>query len=375
MLKIGIITYHCAYNYGAVLQAYALQTKLNLQGFNTELIDFRPSSIVDGYKEQVMTNSKRAILYKIIRRKNFLHSQNIRKKRYAAFDDFIVKQIKLSKEKFSTTTELQENTLDYDIYICGSDQIWNSRFNGNEHAYFLSFVKDGSLKIAYAPSFGVEKISEAECQIIKPLLSNFIALSTREEHGVKLLNGQLKLEATHVLDPTLLLEREQWMEMSSSNTPMIKQRYVFLYIIGAPDIVLKKINLFVKSSNIKLIFVGIGPLLQPTRTPYIDMSDVGPTAFINLLINADYVCTNSFHGLALSILFNKKFAIIFNKSLNSRMESLLKMCKMESQLYDPTIKLQKEQFENINFEFANSVIKEEKEKSLKFLINAIKGKN
>ena len=122
-------------------------------------------------------------------------------------------------------------------------------------------------------------------------------------------------------------------------------------------------------------YVGIGSLLQPTGFPINDKSDVGPEEFIELLMGAEYVCTNSFHGMALSILLNKKFTIMFNEILNSRMESLLKMCRLEEQKYDTQNRLQKEDFEKVDFAFANNVIGQERKKSINFLIEAIKELN
>src|SRR5665648_121752 len=116
MVKVGIITYHCAYNYGAILQAYALQTKLKLLGYKTEFINFRPSALVDGYKESSISSGKRAMIYKMIKRKELLHAQNIRKNRYAAFDDFTANFLHLSTKSYSTTVELEEDKLDYNVY-------------------------------------------------------------------------------------------------------------------------------------------------------------------------------------------------------------------------------------------------------------------
>ncbi|MBZ9609337.1 polysaccharide pyruvyl transferase family protein [Clostridium estertheticum] len=372
MVKIGIITYHCAYNYGAVLQAYALQTKLNILGYESEIINFRSSSIVDNYKESKISGGKRAKVYKIIKRKQLVHAQSVRRKRYEAFDSFINKVLNLSPSTYLTTVELENDTLDYNVYICGSDQIWNYSFNGNENAYFLSFVKGNSKKIAYAPSFGIEKLLEEDCHKIKPLLSSFTAISSREEKGIKILNEQLQLDATHVLDPTLLLEPEKWESFASKYKNDLKQKYIFVYIIGSPEIALKRISEFAKKEDLHIKYVGIGSLLQPNGSSIIDKSDIGPEEFIELLMGAEYVCTNSFHGMALSISLNKKFAIMFNDTLNTRMESLLKMCRLEEQKYDTQNTLQKEHFEKIDFEFANNVIEQERKKSIKFLIEAIK---
>ena len=375
MVKIGIITYHCAYNYGAVLQAYALQTKLDMLGYEAEIINFKPSAIVDGYQESRISGGNRAKLYKIIKRKQLVHAQSIRRNRYGAFDSFIAKFLNLSPKTYSTTVELENDTLDYNIYICGSDQIWNYGINGNENAYFLSFVKGDSKKIAYAPSFGIEKLSEEDCQKIKPLLSGFTALSSREEQGIKILSEQFQLAATHVLDPTLLLETEQWANFASGNKNTSKQKYIFTYIIGSPETALKRISEFAKKENLDIKYVGIGSLLQPTGFPINDKSDVGPEEFIELLMGAEYVYTNSFHGMALSILLNKKFTIMFNQMLNSRMESLLKMCRLEEQKFDTQNRLQKEDFEKVDFTFANNVIGQERKKSINFLIEAIKELN
>lgn len=375
MIKIGIITYHCAYNYGAVLQAYALQTKLKALGYDVEIINFRPSAIVDGYKESRISGGKRAKLYRIIKPKQLLHAQHVRRNRYEAFDNFTDKFLNVSKGIYSTTAELEDKSLDYNVYICGSDQIWNYAFNGNENAYFLSFVKYNSKKISYAPSFGIEKLTEENCEKIKPLLSDFVALSSREEQGVKIINEDLQLKSTHVLDPTLLIESEQWISFASKNRNSTKQKYIFVYIIGKSEVALKRICEFAKKENLDIKYVGIGILLQPNIASIDDKSDVGPQEFIELLLGAEYVCTNSFHGMALSILLNKKFTIMFNEALNSRMESLLKMCGLEEQKYNTQSRLLKDTFEKVDFTVANNIIAKERKKSINFLIKAINEQN
>lgn len=173
MVKIGIVTYHCAYNYGAVLQAYALQAKLEMLGYEAEIINFRSRAIIDGYEESRISGGKRAKLYRIIKQKQLIHAQSVRLTRYEAFDSFNAKFLNLSSSTYSATFELENDILDYNVYICGSDQIWNYGLNGSENAYFLSFAKGDSKKIAYAPSFGVEKLSKEDCKKIKPLLSSF----------------------------------------------------------------------------------------------------------------------------------------------------------------------------------------------------------
>ena len=217
MIKIGIITFHCAYNYGAVLQTFALQSKLEMLGQEVEIINFRPNIIIDGYKESVISGGKRAKLYKIIKNKQFKQAQSIRKKRYESFDLFVSEFLNLSCKTYLTTDELENEILNYNIYICGSDQIWNTELNGNENAYYLSFAKSDLKKISYAPSFGVEKIPKEEFQKVRVLLSEFTALSAREEQGVKILKEHLQLDATHVLDPTLLITAEQWKSLASKN--------------------------------------------------------------------------------------------------------------------------------------------------------------
>lgn len=371
MVKIGIITYLCAYNYGAVLQAYALQSVLEMLDCNVEFIDFRPSAITDVYDKKLMLRGKRALFFRIFRNSMLQYSTSLRNKRYLEIDRFVKEYLHVTSRSYLSTQELESANLDYDVYICGSDQVWNSKINGHERAYYLNFVRGSAKKIAYAPSFAVEKVSEDEIRWLKLLLSDFTALSAREDLGVKILKEQLCYEAAQVLDPTLLLDVNQWRDLCSGADPVCDKKYIFAYLIGESNEVLESIYRFAKQEGLEIVFVGIGLLIQPQSTTYINKSDVGPQAFLNLLLNSEYVCTNSFHGIALSILFNKKFAIKYNHDKNDRIESLLRLCRLEPQKIEKNTTLKVKSFNELIFENSNQLIARQKSLSIEFLTQCL----
>lgn len=310
-MRIGIITIQKCNNFGAELQAYALQKKLQLMGYDAENIDYvfyknpahrktnrsRPSfklSLVNRVKE---------LLFPIL--KPF--------KANPKFEKFVSEHIKLSKS-YVTMDALYADPPKYDVYVVGSDQVWNPRTASNLEPYFLTFAPKGSRKISYASSFGVRNLPPSAYLKFSQWLEDFEAISVREEAGKKLAkNFAFCVEPECVVDPTLLLTAEDWSQVTDLNTEAQRHEggYVLLYDLIASDGAVELARKWAKKLGVEVVRIGDG--------------DYGPAEFVSLFANAKAVVTTSFHGTAFSTIFQKPFYSVIPKGMTnaSRIESLV----------------------------------------------------
>jgi hypothetical protein len=365
-IKIGIITILKVNNYGAELQAYALQKKLQNLGYNAEIIDYLfykhpkhrktkksrpviPLDFIKSIKEFVYP-----IMASIIRIFNY----NVEKKRNRKFELFHTQYTRLSKE-FRTIEDLENYPFDYDVYIVGSDQVWNPYSNSSVLPYFLHFAPSDKIKLSYASSFGVSKLPDNIKNIYAYYLDRFDFLSVRENIGMEIIQSLIKKEVQHVLDPTLLLTKEDWRNIAV--TPPENTPYILLYELSPMP--------YIKDLAIQI--------QQQTGWNIIRVyKDAGPLEFIGLFFNAHFVITNSFHGTAFAINFQKPFYSVISsaKNNNSRLVSILKILHLENRL------LRVEQnFPNfdltIDWEDVNEILDKERTKSITFIIDSINLKN
>ena len=365
-MKIGIITYHCAHNFGAMLQAYALQTKLQNLGYEVNIIDYRPEFITSGYKLKIgnRNNKIREFIHFIL---TFKRS----KKKFKIFVEFEKQYFNLSKRVYLTNRELELSFLDYDAVICGSDQIWNMKLNGESTAYFLEFVNTNiTKKISYAASFGTYGLDEKYYNIISRLLSDFDSISVRELQAVEIMKKLSEKKVQHVLDPVFLLNKKEWEDIAIYDNT-IKEPYALIYVMEKN----KYINDIAKfiSSKLKIKVVCITTSLRRSRGIDKNIAYVGPREFLGLVLNASIVCTNSFHGTCFSIIFEKPFISIAHSSLNSRIESILNVFNLDKHLIKQLFNTEEEFNEIISLDKANikNVLESQKKKSIKYLIDSL----
>ncbi len=342
-MKIETITCHDVYNYGASLQAFALQHFLVSKGHDVKIIDYAPEYLDFNYKfswfihpsskfKKISEKSKLfSFGYCFLRYLWFLRS--IQRKK--SFDEFATKYLHLT-EKYNTYDSLCQRHNDADVYITGSDQVWNSvtMLNGLDPAFYLQFVKSTAKKISYAASFGANNINPHKTQEIISWLRDLTSISVRESSGVELLK-QYEMLAEHVCDPVFLLTCEQW-----KNTLHIREtdeKYVLIYNLTSINEQLLNDALYVaKNKGLKIYSVS------PMKIKEIDknFSNVSPDKFVELIFNASYVFTNSFHATAFSIISNRQFYTYNYHSMgnSSRMESILKEMSLLSQFNIKKIK-------------------------------------
>lgn len=341
-LSVGIITYHETYSYGANLQCLGLQLYLQNCGYKAEVIDYSTNAYLElRSKNRVKSLIQRGLKF-IKNPTGFIKAKcnaaDIAKKalsfrkelddRNKKFKEFQKKYYHLSTNRFEMYSEIKENCPVYDAYICGSDQIWNPGFCDMDDNYFLTFAPKGK-RIAYAPSFGVKTVPAYMKKEYRKRLNGIDVLSVREKTGAEIVKDITEKDIPVVIDPTFLINKEKWIEISKDSKLDLPKEYILTYFIGIDDYIQKFLDdvnsAFPEYKIINLVF---------------DQSSYGPCDFIKLISEAKFVFTNSFHGLAFCINLNIPFAV--GKTLKdygvgsafSRMEDLLESLDLAYRIYD-----------------------------------------
>ena len=375
-MKVGIITILKVNNYGAELQAYATQVAINKLGAKAEIIDY----LFYKHPKHVKTNLSRP-LFKFSRKKRlveFLYplitkvkefGSKETKKRISRFEKF--HEINTAQSHtFYKLDELYSDCPDYDVYLVGSDQVWNPGIYSSLKPYFLDFAPKEKRKVAYASSFGIGALPENVKETYRYYLSSFDALGVREKSGVKIISD-LRLKAENVLDPTLLLNGDDWRKVSSQYDGL-PIRYVAVYEL-TPSSYLREVSKTI-SKLLGCPIVRICKSAKADEKNVINITDAGPAEFLSIMQNAEFVVTNSFHGTAFSINFQKPFFTITpnRKDNNSRQTNLLVLLGIENRILKERDSIPSD----ISLDFSNvkERLEEERVKSIKFLTMAIYGK-
>lgn len=312
-MKAGILTFQNANNYGAVLQAYALQKYLNENNINCEFINYNMVENKD-------INKKEIIIFKLKNKFIFIKNINIYIKQ-KKFDEFRKKYLKINSKEYYNDKAIYNNKFDYDLYIVGSDQVWNSKITNNSKVFFLTFA-DSKIKISYGASFGHDVLNKEEKENVKNYLKDFDAISVREKQVVNKLKNITKKEIYDVVDPVFLLETEKWDEIMKKIK--INKKYIFIYLMEENKEVYKILNSINKDFKYEVIYIS-NHNLELKNYNSKKLKKVGPREFIYLIKNSEYVITNSFHGTAFSIIFEKKFWVIGHSKYNARIQNLINL--------------------------------------------------
>ncbi|MCC8136460.1 MAG: polysaccharide pyruvyl transferase family protein [Clostridiales bacterium] len=356
--KAGMLTFHFANNFGAALQTYALQYTLGtLPDLDVEIIDYRHWFIrfTDFARFFPIDKNPKGIL-------SGLKTFPGRVRRIRKFQEFYENYYKLS-ERCGTSRKLKKLP-PYDYYICGSDQIWNDTVTlGFSPVYFLQFAPEEAAKISYAPSFGSDISDEKKLDRIAEFLKGFQAISVREKAKMnETLAQKLGREPEILVDPTFLPEREHW-EKLAGDEPIIKQKYILVYMMQNNE----KLYQYARQAKELLGF----PVVAISRYGYkangiIDkvIVDAGPVEFLNLIRHAEFVCTNSFHGLAFSIIFEKKFFEFPSDRFSSRSSNLLHLFHMDA---PKTVTAENVRTRFYDREEVERIMQRERERALEYL--------
>lgn len=367
-MKVGILTQPLHTNYGGLLQAYALQTVLKRLGHNITIIN------------RCYPKAQSNLLSKVLRAKNIIIGRDV-----ACTDEgkilfveanisrFISENYRLTSPIF-TTEELKayQQQEKLDAIIVGSDQVWRPRYSPNIYNYFLDFAEDKITKrYSYAASFGVDKweFSQQETELCSKLAKQFNKISVREASAVNLCKEHLGVEALHVLDPTLLLSQQDYISLLAGDTQPSKGN-LFTYILDAgaeKQSIINKISEaaglkpFICMPKLKFTYQNAKKSLKDCQFPAVEQ-------WIQSFIDAEMVITDSFHGTAFSIIFNKPFWVLANpRRGNTRMESLLETFGLKDRMISEENIGKKELKASIDWERVNTIKENLKEKSMDFL--------
>lgn len=319
-MKIGIITFHWATNYGAVLQAFALQTYLKDLGFDTQIINYIP-----------FTGKKS--LFKCFRTKRpWMISINIlefiKEKKIEGFR----KENLIRSEKYSSYENLKSSPPRYDVYICGSDQIWNPNFTKLGEgklttSYFLDFGNKETKRLAYAVSFGCEKYPEEVLDLVIPCISKIDATSVREKSGRDIMNQAGITDVSLMPDPTLLLSAEVYKKIAKTHFSTTDNA-CFFYTLHTGQDFLKRLK--------TALSIKLGCRVIDTRSPV--HATIGIETWLGMIKSSQFVVTNSYHGMIFSILFHKPFIAVLVKGrkvgMNDRILTLLDNIGLSDRILD-----------------------------------------
>lgn len=328
MRRVGVITIYRNLNYGSVLQTFATVQTIERMKFQCEVIDYKYPNTYHSIKAQDYRQRKKreSIIIKIIRRiGKVIIKENIeiKKKR---FKSFLMKNLTFSKE-FESIESIRNDPPDYDIYLTGSDQVWNPKYCHDDTTFLLDFVQNSAKRIAYGSSFGANSLSEEYKLLYGNLLDKYDSISVREKSGESIVKNLINKEAVHVLDPTLLLSDDDWNKVAEPkrlyNEPYILC-YLMRYSFDPYPYAYQLIKYLKRKLGLQAVFIEGDPYfaLRKGNTMF---PDVSPGEFISLFRDAEFVVTASFHGTAFSLNYSKPFyTIIDNKpTLDDRQLSLV----------------------------------------------------
>lgn len=322
-MRVGIITIHKIYNYGSALQAYALQNFIQ-NSFNVEceIINYKfPNKFHIKNRNYSLSEKFRRIIHQIRMKcqpKNWIKERK--------FKYFWKKHLILSAREYKNQEEIKSSSFDYDLFITGSDQVWNTTTLVGDDVYMLSFVDDKIPKISYASSFGISRINEKYLISFAKFLMRYKAISVRESTGQKILTHiDNRLNSEVVCDPTLLLTKDDYSKIAIQSDLSINFPFILVYYLNyafdpTPGI-LNSINVVYKKLKYKVIFIN--NFVKGFTGNYEIIKGMGPLDFLYLFKNASFVITSSFHGTAFSIINRKPFVSIAPRNKDSRIGDFL----------------------------------------------------
>lgn len=376
--KIGIVTILKVNNYGAELQAYATQKVLQLMGYDAEIIDYlfyknprhKRTRMSRPTARMSLKKHLEECLFPIIanwKTRRFRKAQN---ERNAKFEEFHRENTRMSV-CYDTFDKLKSAKLNYDVIMTGSDQVWNPGIYSSLDPYLLRFGDEKMKRMAYAASFGVSQVPDDLRNYYNEALNRYSAIGVREDNAVNLVRSLSGKEATLVLDPTLLLDKEQWMKVAKPVEGLPDNPFVLIYELS--DIpYIKQVAMYIsEKTGLPIVRICKNASPEDKESKIMNIIDAGPAEFLYLFDKAEYVVTNSFHGTAFSVNFGKQFytVIPLGKSNNSRQKSILKLMGCEDRML--TEGREMPAIERLDTDRILVRLKEERQKSINFLKNAI----
>jgi len=384
-VKIGILTTFFSPNYGAALQAYSLYVFLEKYCYEPEFINYRKGNVVFYVPENMQEREQKLSFFQLIMRKSKNAFIKLSKKlprdsnsklRDEEFIKFISKFLKIGDTLYTSEKEFIDAVpgMSYDVFLCGSDQIWNPMVHNFDQVYYLNF-KTNAKKIAYAPSIAYNQFTEREIKRICDSIRSIDYISVREKSTIIWLQPYIEKKIHHVIDPTFLLSKNEWLTLPSEKR--IEGNYILVYLLNyneQNENITKLISRYAKENQYKIICLPYTNIKFPKDIHVEYRYDIAPNDFIHLLNGAECIITNSFHATALSINFNKPFFVVSsrfrNQGLQTRLSDLLELTKLEHRKIYPDTEYIKD-FHNIDYEAVNEVISVYRKYGEEYLLHAI----
>lgn len=358
-MKVGILTFHHTTNYGATLQTYGLWHYINRLGIDVEVIDYRPRKAIKAYRKH---------LFGLGTQKKDILSNAILSIKMGCF---LNKYLKLSSKTIYDRELLNKFADNYDLVICGSDEIWNinSSIRGFDSAFFLDFLdQTKTKKSSYAASFGsTSSLNKDEAKSISNFLQEFSYISVRDLNSKKIVSEIYSGAISQVLDPTFLIQEHYHNLIESTN---LKKRYILIYSNIVNEHESKIIYSLAQKLDLDIISVGVKRIKIANRR----IVDANPIEWLNLFKNADFIFTQFYHGTIFSIIFKKQFWVLPHKDKKVKINDLLNDIKLEKRILnikdltiqDSTGKLDS-LLEPVNYSLAFQKLNQKLQQSTEFL--------
>lgn len=329
MKTVGIITMHKVINYGSALQAWATQEVIRRLGYEVQIIDYiYPNAFhIKGKKDNFVKNALRWCCHLL---QGFPWK---RKRKY--FEKFWNVNFNLT-QTYSCAESIYNNPPDFDIYVAGSDQIWNPAYIKGDGVFLLDFVTNSKRRISYSSSFAQAKLEEGIKKKMTDSLRKFFSITVRESNGAKIVKELIGKDIPVTLDPTLLLCKEDYLPLIRQSTLHIQKPYMLVYILQYAYNPYPYATEFIREAHrqtgLHIVCLDFSVKQHLGIKDMIHLHDaVGPAEFLSLFANASLVITTSFHGTAFALNFGIPFYSLLNDKSGSddRMVNLLRLCGME----------------------------------------------
>lgn len=369
-MKIALISFHNAVNFGASLQAYALQHALEKMGHDSEYINY----VNDTRRHQY---SMSFLFWDAVKKHQFssaikyLVGAPFLALRKNKFNRFYKQYLRVTKQEYCNSSEAAKLNPSYDRFIVGSDQVWNPVNNGHDTAFLLDFVEEQRKKISYSSSFGLAELDDQTKERYRKCFSSFYAISVREKIGQEIVASLIGKTPELVLDPVMLLSAVDWQELAK-NQKAGSEKYVFTYTNRD-----RQISAFLRTGY-KMAGKKMYKLSRFTKpkdfvNPAVRIKYwMSPLEFVKVIDNAELVVSASFHCLAMAILLNKPFVAILtgNYGKDERLNNMLRMFHLEKRALSENM-TEQDVLQPIDWFFVNEEIARRREESLAFLSHAI----
>ena len=360
--NIGQITMY-GDNYGALLQAFALQMKLAEKKAPTDIILYNREG-ANGIKNNHFLLALKK--YKLSTVLKYIFRYAVIKTKKDACQEFRDLYLKFSELCYGAEHSLQELNNNYERFICGSDMIWSEEFYDDWEFYYLGFAHP-QRSFAYAPSFGKNEIRKSYIDYCNKLLSGISRISCREKGGCQLIKNITGKEVPQVLDPTMLLTKEDWSALIANDDRIIKKTYVFSYVFG------KHKNFSALTSKLDRIIGRVYRLPENSlEWLFSPLKKVGPIEYVHLFRDAEFILTDTFHGMMFALIFEKPFLVLEreDKSVwarhSDRLTSTLDMLGLDERYVKDGF-MDIELVEKLDYSAIRSIIDKKREESLEFL--------